>query len=75
VANVLHLRNQGMPIVGFTWYSLIDQIDWDSALREKNGHVNALGLFDLDRKIRPWAKPINSSSPTGAMCCRHKAFA
>jgi hypothetical protein len=52
-ANVLHLRNQGMPIVGFTWYSLNDQIDWDSALREKNGNVNALGLFDLDRKIRP----------------------
>jgi hypothetical protein len=38
--------------VGFTWYSLTDQIDWDTALREKNGNVNPLGLFDLDRKIR-----------------------
>jgi beta-glucosidase len=52
-SNVLHLRNEGVPIVGFTWYSLTDQIDWDSALREKNSHVNALGLFDLDRRIRP----------------------
>ncbi|HEX8236258.1 MAG TPA: family 1 glycosylhydrolase [Abditibacteriaceae bacterium] len=52
-SNVLHLRNEGVPIVGFTWYSLTDQVDWDSALREKNGHVNALGLFDLDRNIRP----------------------
>ena len=52
-ANVLRVRNDGVPIVGFTWYSLTDQIDWDSALREDNGHVNPVGLFDLDRRIRP----------------------
>ena len=52
-ANVLRVRNEGVPIVGFTWYSLTDQTDWDSALREKNGNVNAVGLYDLDRKIRP----------------------
>ncbi len=52
-ANVLRVRNEGVPIVGFTWYSLTDQTDWDTALREKNGHVNPVGLFDLDRKIRP----------------------
>ncbi len=42
-----------MLIVGFTWYSLTDQIDWDTALREENGHVNPLGLCDLERQIRP----------------------
>ena len=47
------LKQDGVPIVGFTWYSLTDQIDWDTALREPNGTVNACGLFDLDRKIRP----------------------
>jgi len=52
-ANVLRVRNDGIPIVGFTWYSLTDQVDWDSALREDAGHVNALGLYDLDRRIRP----------------------
>lgn len=52
-ANVLQVRNDGVPIVGFTWYSLTDQIDWDVALREQLGHVNPVGLFDLDRKIRP----------------------
>ncbi|MEN9931954.1 MAG: hypothetical protein RIS17_527 [Pseudomonadota bacterium] len=52
-ANVLRVRNDGVPIVGFTWYSLTDQVDWDSALREENGNINALGLFDLDRQIRP----------------------
>ena len=52
-ANVLRVRNDGVPIVGFTWYSLTDQVDWDTALRENNGHVDPLGLYDLDRKIRP----------------------
>jgi beta-glucosidase len=51
-ANVLRLRNVGIPTVGFTWYSLTDQIDWDTALRERNGHVNPLGLYDLNRNIR-----------------------
>jgi hypothetical protein len=51
-ANVLRLRNVGIPTVGFTWYSLTDQVDWDTALREQNGHVNPLGLYDLNRTIR-----------------------
>jgi beta-glucosidase/6-phospho-beta-glucosidase/beta-galactosidase len=52
-ANVLRVRNDGVPIVGFTWYSLTDQVDWDTALRENNGNVNPLGLYDLNRNIRP----------------------
>ncbi|MFL6212488.1 MAG: family 1 glycosylhydrolase [Blastocatellia bacterium] len=52
-ANMMRLRQDGVPIIGFTWYSLIDQIDWDTLLCEENGRVNPLGLFDLDRKIRP----------------------
>ena len=52
-ANVLRVRNDGVPIVGFTWYSLTDQVDWDTALRENHGTVNPLGLYDLNRNIRP----------------------
>lgn len=52
-ANVYRLRQDGVPIMGFTWYSLIDQVDWDSALRNDAGNVNSLGMYDLDRKIRP----------------------
>jgi beta-glucosidase len=55
-ANVMRVRNDGMPIVGFTWYSLTDQVDWDSALRENNGNVNSLGLYDLNRNIRAVGK-------------------
>jgi beta-glucosidase len=55
-ANVLRLRNVGIPTVGFTWYSLTDQVDWDTALRVQNGNVIPLGLYDLDRNIRPVGK-------------------
>jgi beta-glucosidase/6-phospho-beta-glucosidase/beta-galactosidase len=74
-ANVLKVRNDGVPMVGFTWYSLTDQIDWDSALRESNGHVNPVGLFDLDRNIRPVGKAYNDLMhewctvlPTQSLC-------
>ena len=51
-ANVLRIRNDGVPTLGFTWYSLIDQVDWDTALSEENNRVNPLGLFDMKRNIR-----------------------
>jgi beta-glucosidase/6-phospho-beta-glucosidase/beta-galactosidase len=52
-ANVHKLQEDGVPMIGFTYYSLTDQVDWDTALREDNGHVNPLGLYDLERRIRP----------------------
>lgn len=55
-ANVHRLKQDGIPIIGFTWYSLTHQVDWDTALREDNGSVNKLGLFDLNRKITPVGK-------------------
>jgi beta-glucosidase len=55
-ANIQQLRQEGVPICGMTWYSLTDQIDWDVGLREKNDRVNPLGLYGLDRKIRPVGK-------------------
>ena len=51
--NLVRLKEDGVPIIGFTWYSLIDQVDWDSLLVEDNNRVNRYGLFDLDRRIRP----------------------
>ena len=54
---------------------MTDQDDWDSALREKNGNVNPLGLFDLDRKIRPVGRAYKrlieqwrDVLPTQSMC-------
>jgi beta-glucosidase len=51
--NLLRMREEGVPVLGFTWYSLTDQVDWDTALREPNQRVNPLGLYDLNRRIRP----------------------
>lgn len=50
--NLFRLRSDGVPILGFTWYSLTDQVDWDTALREDAGRVNPVGLADMDRNIR-----------------------
>jgi hypothetical protein len=55
-SNVYQLKQDGVPLVGFTWYSLIDQKDWDTKLREDAGRINELGLFDINRKIRSVGK-------------------
>jgi beta-glucosidase/6-phospho-beta-glucosidase/beta-galactosidase len=52
-ANVHRLKQDGVPIIGFTWYSLQDQVDWDTGLREDNGHVDPIGLCNLDRNLNP----------------------
>jgi beta-glucosidase/6-phospho-beta-glucosidase/beta-galactosidase len=54
--NIQQLRFDGVPLCGMTWYSLIDQVDWDTALREENNRVNPLGLYDMDRNIRAVGK-------------------
>src|SRR4029078_8416757 len=49
------LAASGVPVAGYCWYSLTDQVDWDTCLREPNGTVNSLGLVALDRVRRPVA--------------------
>jgi beta-glucosidase/6-phospho-beta-glucosidase/beta-galactosidase len=78
-ANMLRLKADGVPILGFTWYSLTDQIDWDTALREYNRRVTPVGLYTLDRKIRPvgeaykrlvaqWGKILPEESSALTLC-------
>jgi hypothetical protein len=50
--NVQLLAKAGVPLVGFTWYSLTDQIDWSIAMSEPDGIVFPVGLFDLNREAR-----------------------
>jgi hypothetical protein len=80
-ANVLRVRNDGIPVLGFTWYSLTDQVDWDCALREDRGTVNPLGLYDLDRRIRPVGQAFkkivaewSDVLPTQSVCLRLPVF-
>jgi len=51
--DIVALRSAGIPVRGFTWYSLTDQIDWQYGLREERNHLHPVGLFDLRRRIRP----------------------
>lgn len=51
-ADVTALRMAGIPVKGFTWYSLTDQIDWQHGLRVERNDVYPVGLFDLNRRIR-----------------------
>jgi beta-glucosidase/6-phospho-beta-glucosidase/beta-galactosidase len=53
--NVLRMRQDGIPMLGFTWYSLTDQVDWDIALSEKRGTINGCGLYNMDRQPNPVA--------------------
>jgi beta-glucosidase/6-phospho-beta-glucosidase/beta-galactosidase len=64
--NLLRLREDGVPIIGFTWYGLVDMLDWDSALTKLRGHVNQVGLFTLDRKERKVGKAFRSLVETYA---------
>ena len=72
--NAYQLRQVGVPLLGFTWYSLIDQVDWDSALRDDRGKVNALGLFNLDREIRPVGKLYKSIIDTWSPVLEKEPF-
>ncbi len=51
--NVRRMHAEGIPVLGFTWYSLTDQMDWDVALRDERNMVDPVGLYDLDRRPRP----------------------
>jgi beta-glucosidase len=51
-----HLRRQGVPMIGFTWFSLTDQVDWDIQIVEVRGKVTPNGLCTLDRKLRDVGK-------------------
>ena len=50
--NVQLLQNDGVPLVGFTWYSLNDQIDWHIGMSEALGIVYPVGLVDMNRDPR-----------------------
>jgi beta-glucosidase/6-phospho-beta-glucosidase/beta-galactosidase len=54
--NVQLMRHSNVPVIGFTWYSLTDQVDWNIGLGKSVGNVNPVGLYDLNRDARPVAQ-------------------
>lgn len=54
--NLMLLREEGVPVIGYTWFSLQNQVDWDIELREVRGHEVGNGLFRLNRTPNPVAR-------------------
>ena len=49
VNDVRRLRAEGFPIIGYTWWPVIDHLDWDGALLHQTGHIHPVGIYRLER--------------------------
>lgn len=45
------LRSEGIPMNGYFWWPLFDQLDWDGALTHRVGKIHEVGLFHLKRQL------------------------
>ena len=50
VEDCRRLREEGLPMLGYFWWPMIDQVDWDGALTHRIGKVHEVGLFNLRRQ-------------------------
>jgi beta-glucosidase/6-phospho-beta-glucosidase/beta-galactosidase/glycosyltransferase involved in cell wall biosynthesis len=50
VEQIRRLREEGVPMLGFIWWPLLDQIDWDGALTHRIGKIHEVGLMHLSRQ-------------------------
>jgi beta-glucosidase len=49
VEDVRRLRADGFPCIGFTWWPLLDHLDWDGAMLHQTGHIHPVGIYSLRR--------------------------
>jgi beta-glucosidase/6-phospho-beta-glucosidase/beta-galactosidase len=50
IDQIRKLREEGIPMLGFIWWPLLDQIDWDGALTHRIGKIHEVGLVHLSRQ-------------------------
>jgi beta-glucosidase/6-phospho-beta-glucosidase/beta-galactosidase len=43
------LREDGIPMLGYFWWPMIDQVDWDGALTHHIGKIHDVGIYNLKR--------------------------
>jgi beta-glucosidase/6-phospho-beta-glucosidase/beta-galactosidase len=48
VAGVREARSEGVPVIGITWWGLLDQVDWGSNLRRFEYQIDPTGLYRLE---------------------------
>ncbi|HET6386878.1 MAG TPA: family 1 glycosylhydrolase [Armatimonadota bacterium] len=67
VSEVRRLREDGTPVVGFTWWPLFDHFDWEYAMTRAHGHIHPVGLFHLlPEGIHPDRRPRRLVSRHGS---------
>jgi hypothetical protein len=60
VGEVRQVRSEGIPLIGITWWGLLDQVDWGSGLRRFRYEIDPTGLYRLewrDDRNRPIPPP------------------
>ncbi|HVL54613.1 MAG TPA: hypothetical protein VM344_10190 [Vitreimonas sp.] len=60
VDEVRQARSEGIPLIGITWWGLLDQVDWGTGLRRFRYEVDPTGLYRLewrDEHFRPAEPP------------------
>ena len=50
VEDTRRLREEGVPMLGYIWWPLVDQLDWDGALTHRIGKIHEVGLYHLQRQ-------------------------
>jgi beta-glucosidase/6-phospho-beta-glucosidase/beta-galactosidase len=50
VNDIRRLREEGVPMLGATWWPLMDHLDWDGALTHRIGKFHQVGLYKLSRQ-------------------------
>ncbi len=75
-ANVHRLLEDGLPMLGFTYYSLTDQVDWDTALsRRQRQREPTRSVRSGTQDPAGGRDAIAKSFVTGSAFCQRKATA
>jgi beta-glucosidase/6-phospho-beta-glucosidase/beta-galactosidase/glycosyltransferase involved in cell wall biosynthesis len=54
------LREEGVPMLGYFWWPMVDQVDWDGALTHRIGKVHEVGMFNLKRQADGTLKRVET---------------
>jgi len=68
VAAIRTVRAEAIPVIGMTWWGLIDQVDWRHGLRRFRYEIDRTGLYRLewrDDRDRPSDGPLEVSADAG----------
>jgi beta-glucosidase/6-phospho-beta-glucosidase/beta-galactosidase len=46
---IKRLREEGVPVLGYTWWPVLDHLNWHAALFERD-HIHPVGLWELQKQ-------------------------